>query len=256
MCVSWRGPWVPHLWVFHEPWDQALNTGGGVWEEIGLHWRRTFVCFQNRPKALDLGQKPFCAKCALAWSISSLENLRWHPAAKWEVRGPGSWLNLSRPPHLRSVKPVLFSFIYLFIWFLYLYFIFPMLCWFLPYNNVNQPRLYIYPFGLEPLSPSPSHPSRSSQSTRLVSQTFEYNLASHAASSIVKNMQGTRLEWIIVFLIVSECVSVSCIWLFATWWYVACQAPPSMGFSRQEYWSGLPFPSPSKRMLCKWILWN
>ena len=25
---------------------------------------------------------------------------------------------------------------------------------------------------------------------------------------------------------------------------IACQAPPSMGFSRQEYWSGLPFPSP------------
>ena len=27
-------------------------------------------------------------------------------------------------------------------------------------------------------------------------------------------------------------------------WPVACQAPLSMGFSRQEYWSGLPFPSP------------
>ena len=27
-------------------------------------------------------------------------------------------------------------------------------------------------------------------------------------------------------------------------WTVACQAPPSLGFSRQEYWSGLPFPSP------------
>ena len=27
-------------------------------------------------------------------------------------------------------------------------------------------------------------------------------------------------------------------------WAVACQAPLSMGFSRQEYWSGLPFPSP------------
>ena len=26
--------------------------------------------------------------------------------------------------------------------------------------------------------------------------------------------------------------------------YIACQAPPSMGFSRPEYWSGLPFPSP------------
>ena len=33
-------------------------------------------------------------------------------------------------------------------------------------------------------------------------------------------------------------------WLFATPWTVACQASPSMGFSRQEYWSGLPFPSP------------
>ena len=32
--------------------------------------------------------------------------------------------------------------------------------------------------------------------------------------------------------------------LFATPWAVACQAPLSMGFSRLEYWSGLPFPSP------------
>ena len=32
--------------------------------------------------------------------------------------------------------------------------------------------------------------------------------------------------------------------LSATPWTVAYQAPPSMGFSRQEYWSGLPFPSP------------
>ena len=32
--------------------------------------------------------------------------------------------------------------------------------------------------------------------------------------------------------------------LFATPWTAAYQPPPSMGFSRQEYWSGLPFPSP------------
>ena len=31
---------------------------------------------------------------------------------------------------------------------------------------------------------------------------------------------------------------------FATAWTIACQAPLSMGFSRQEYWCGLPFPSP------------
>ena len=38
--------------------------------------------------------------------------------------------------------------------------------------------------------------------------------------------------------------SLSCVQLFATPWTVAHQAPLSMGFSRQEYWSGLPFPSP------------
>ena len=37
--------------------------------------------------------------------------------------------------------------------------------------------------------------------------------------------------------------SLSRVWLFATPWTVAYQAPPSMEFSRQEYWSGLPFPS-------------
>ena len=37
---------------------------------------------------------------------------------------------------------------------------------------------------------------------------------------------------------------LSHIQLFATLWTVAYQAPLSMGFSRQEYWSGLPFPSP------------
>ena len=37
---------------------------------------------------------------------------------------------------------------------------------------------------------------------------------------------------------------VSRVWLCATLWIAAHQAPPSLGFSRQEHWSGLPFPSP------------
>ena len=43
-----------------------------------------------------------------------------------------------------------------------------------------------------------------------------------------------------------QCVkvkSLSCVRLFAIPWTVAYQAPPSMGFSRQEYWSGVPLPS-------------
>ena len=43
------------------------------------------------------------------------------------------------------------------------------------------------------------------------------------------------------FVCVCVCVLVQ---LFVTPWTVACQTPLSMGFSRQEYWSGLPFPSP------------
>ena len=35
-----------------------------------------------------------------------------------------------------------------------------------------------------------------------------------------------------------------CVWFFATLWTVTCQAPLSMGFSRQEYWRGLPFLPP------------
>ena len=38
--------------------------------------------------------------------------------------------------------------------------------------------------------------------------------------------------------------SLSCVRLLATPWTTAYQAPVSMGFSRQEYWSGVPFPSP------------
>ena len=38
--------------------------------------------------------------------------------------------------------------------------------------------------------------------------------------------------------------SLSPVWLLATLWTAAYQAPPSMGFSNQEYWSGVPLPSP------------
>ena len=42
-------------------------------------------------------------------------------------------------------------------------------------------------------------------------------------------------------------VAQSCLTLPATPWAAAYQAPPSMGFSRQEYWSGSPVPSPIKQ---------
>ena len=50
--------------------------------------------------------------------------------------------------------------------------------------------------------------------------------------------------------------SLSHVQLFATLWNIAYQAPLSMGFSRQEYWSGLPFPSPGDLPNPGIVLWS
>ena len=50
--------------------------------------------------------------------------------------------------------------------------------------------------------------------------------------------------WVIFHCICVKVKSLSRVRLFVTPWTTAHQAPQSMGFSRQEYWSGLPFPSP------------
>ena len=46
------------------------------------------------------------------------------------------------------------------------------------------------------------------------------------------------------FILMYVVQSLSCVQLFATLWTMDRQAPLSMGFPRQEYWSRLPFPSP------------
>ena len=60
---------------------------------------------------------------------------------------------------------------------------------------------------------------------------------------MTERLNWTELNWKV------KVKSFSCILLFETPWTVAYQAPPSMGFSRQEYWSGLPFPSPLNHYL-------
>ena len=54
------------------------------------------------------------------------------------------------------------------------------------------------------------------------------------------------LELCIQMLQFSSVQLLSRVRLFVTPWTGACQAPPSMGFSRQEYWSELPLPSPGE----------
>ena len=67
-------------------------------------------------------------------------------------------------------------------------------------------------------------------------------------SPIPRILQARTLEWVDLSFSNAwkwkvKAKSFSCIRLFTTPWTAAYQAPPSMGFSRQEYWSGMPSPS-------------
>ena len=66
-------------------------------------------------------------------------------------------------------------------------------------------------------------------------------------------LQARVLEWVAISFSSAwkwkvKVKSLSRVWLLVTPWTAAYQAPPSMGFSRQEYWSGLPLPSPWKTL--------
>ena len=54
----------------------------------------------------------------------------------------------------------------------------------------------------------------------------------------------SQKEGVCVCVCVCVCYLLSHVWLFVTPWTITRQDPLSMGFSRQEYWSRLPFPSP------------
>ena len=63
--------------------------------------------------------------------------------------------------------------------------------------------------------------------------------------NICENRIAVSQDWSMFgFKVKVKVKSLSHVLLFATPWTIAYQAPPSMGFSRQECWSGLPFPSP------------
>ena len=62
--------------------------------------------------------------------------------------------------------------------------------------------------------------------------------------TMIKSLLGCQRDMITHFKERKKVKSLSHVWLFATPWTVTHQTPPSMGFSRQQYWSGFPFSSP------------
>ena len=72
---------------------------------------------------------------------------------------------------------------------------------------------------------------------------------SPSGSTVPGILQARTLEWVAISFSNAwkwkvKVKSLSRVRLLATSWTVAYQAPPSTGFSRQEYWSGVPLPSP------------
>ena len=77
--------------------------------------------------------------------------------------------------------------------------------------------------------------------------------------SIAGILQARTVEWVAISFSNAwkwkvKVKSLCRVRLFVTPWTAAHQAPPSMGFSRQEYWSGVPSPSPL--LHCRWILYQ
>ena len=72
---------------------------------------------------------------------------------------------------------------------------------------------------------------------------------SQSGSPIPGILQARTLEWVAISFSNAwkwkvKVKSLSRVWLFETPWTAAYQAPPPMGFSKQEYWSGVPLTSP------------
>ena len=70
-------------------------------------------------------------------------------------------------------------------------------------------------------------------------------------------LQARTLEWVAISFSSAwkwkvKVKSLSCVLLLATPWTAAHQAPPSLGFSRQEYWRGVPWPS--MHWVSKWLI--
>ena len=98
--------------------------------------------------------------------------------------------------------------------------------------------------------------AKSLQSCRTLCDPIDSSLPGSPVPGI---LQARTLEWVAISFSIAwkwkvKVKSFSRVRLLATPWTAAYQAPPSMGFSRQEYWSGVPLPSPTDKHMQTYFL--
>ena len=120
-----------------------------------------------------------------------------------------------------------------------------------PYINIIQKQLLKDFVGCNSVSNAicivPSCFAKSLQSCLTLCDPID---GSPPGSPVPRILQARTLEWVAISFSNAwkwkvKVKSLSRVWLLAIPWTAAHQAPPPMGFSRQEYWSGVPLPSPS-----------
>ena len=119
------------------------------------------------------------------------------------------------------------------------------------FQGISQPRnqSQVFRFADSLLSEPPGKPyykaAKLLQSSLTLCDPID---GSPPGSPVPGILQARTLEWVAISFSKAwkwkvKVKSLSRVRLFATPWTAAYQAPPSMGFSRQEYWSGVPLPS-------------
>ena len=113
----------------------------------------------------------------------------------------------------------------------------------------NYPNLSYFLFRFAMPFPSVSAAAAAAKSLQSCPTLCNPIDSSPPGSAIAGILQARTLEWVAISFSNAwkwkvKVNSLSWVWLFATPWTAAHQAPPSMGFSRQEYCSGFPLPSP------------
>jgi len=142
-------------------------------------------------------------------------------------------------------------------------------CWVLPGLNIKLSQgklmchksLYLIGFGKLPLSIhggflwlnrfSAAAAAAAAKSLQSCPTLCDPRDGSPPGSAVPGILQARTLEWVAITFSKAwkwkvKVKSLSRVWLFTTPWTAAYQAPLSMGFSRQEYWSGVPLPSPKQ----------
>ena len=115
-----------------------------------------------------------------------------------------------------------------------------------PRNWTQSPALQADPLPTEIIALAAAATAKSLQSCSTLCDPID---GSPTGSPIPGILQARTLEWVAISFSNAwkwkvKVKSLSGVRLLATPWTAAYQAPPSMGFSRQEYWSGVPLPSP------------